>query len=86
LILLHIILLFHTHDSPFFFFFSLSTQDREALEKTKQAAAAQGKAGDHQYHQTQGVAATAGGNVQPPDNIPMEVDELERELSGQTRI
>ncbi|KAG2177287.1 hypothetical protein INT43_007944 [Umbelopsis isabellina] len=65
---------------------SLSTQDREALEKTKQAAAAQGKAGDHQYHQTQGVAATAGGNVQPPDNIPMEVDELERELSGQTRI
>jgi hypothetical protein len=56
------------------------------LEKTKQAAAAQGKSGDHQYHQTQGIAATAGGNVQPPDNMPMEVDELERELSGQTRI
>lgn len=64
----------------------MSAQDREALEKTKQAAAAQGKSTDHQYHHSQGVAATAGGNVQPPDNMPMEVDELERELSGQTRI
>jgi hypothetical protein len=67
-------------------YYSLSAQDREALEKTKQAAAAQGKSIDHQYHQSQGVAATAGGNIQPPDNMPMEVDELERELSGQTRI
>ncbi|KAG2184257.1 hypothetical protein INT44_009272 [Umbelopsis vinacea] len=64
----------------------LSAQDREALEKTKQAAAAQGKSTDHQYHHSQGVAAAAGGNIQPPDNMPMEVDELERELSGQTRI
>lgn len=64
--------------------YSLSAQDRETLERSKQAAAqARAAAGT-----TQGQDAGAGGGsvaAAAVANHPMhhmEVDELERELSG----
>ncbi|CDH56998.1 map kinase [Lichtheimia corymbifera JMRC:FSU:9682] len=60
---------------------SLSAQDREALERSKQAAAQQPRGGEQEANVAAGgsVAASAVGNHAVHH---MEVDELERELSG----
>ena len=65
--------------------YSLSAQDRETLERSKQAAAqakaaASGQARDSNTGAGGSVAASAVANHAMQHH--MEVDELERELSG----
>lgn len=71
------------HNDSRFYFFSLSTQDRETLERSQQVAAqsrtADGSAQDPHANASGSVAASTVANH--PVNH-MEVDELERELSG----
>lgn len=60
---------------------SMSAQDRETLERSKQAAS-QSRSRSESMSQDNSVAATAVANH---SNIQdMEVEELERELSGNT--
>lgn len=71
------------HNYSHFYFLSLSTQDRETLERSQQVAAQSRTADDN----AQDPHANASGSVAASTvaNHPvnhMEVDELERELSG----
>ncbi|KAI9306928.1 MAP kinase [Cunninghamella echinulata] len=60
---------------------SMSAQDRETLERSKQAAS-QSRTRSESINQDNSVAATAVANH--PNIQEMEVEELEKELSGNT--
>ncbi len=59
---------------------SMSANDREALERTKDVAAA--SKDDHNNHRNSSSIAAAAAPVQSEIHQNMDVDALERELGG----